>query len=235
MRRLSRFWVMAVLLWGATSASAATPLEEPPQITFSVGTLKTLPLPPEVRGFTIRDEDMVEAKIQDGQLLLAGLEQGVTELVLFGPYGPVSHSKLRLEPGGGCTLVICDLCKFLPEGHALRLVFGADRLIVRGIAHSLEEARAVKNIASLYPNVAIQAQLDDRAVHQGLLRVNRELWRAGYLDARAIVVGDRVLLSGHFASDAAESLARATIAPYATWLEDRLGLPIVQTPLQARR
>jgi hypothetical protein len=230
-----RSWVMAVLLWGATSASAETPHEERPELTFWVGTLKTLPLPPAVRGFAVRDEGMVEAKVADGQLQLIGLEQGLTELVLFGPNGPVRRFNLRLEPGGGCTLMICDMCKLLPEGHALRAVPLGEHVALRGIAYSLEEARAVKTIAALYPNVLIQVQLDDRAVRLGLLRVNHELWRAGFFDARAIVVGDRVLLSGHFASDAAESRARATIAPYVTWLEERLGLPVVQIPLQAER
>lgn len=69
---------------------------------------------------------------------------------------------------------------------------------------------------------------NERPLREALVVVNRELWRQGYLDARAVVVGDRVQLIGPFASGE-EILARAAIAPYIEWLEDRL-LP-VQTPV----
>ncbi len=195
------------------------------------GTMRLIVMPPGVRGFAVRDPGMVEVRLGQipNTLMVISLERGITELLLFGAQGPIRRIKLWMGSSGDGFLVICEVCKFFPEGHALWIesVGASGRLLVRGTAYTLEEARSVKLLTSWSRNISSEVQLTERALRMGLLRVNRELWSAGFLDARAVVVGSQVVLTGRFKSDEDESRAKATLAPYGRWLEDRLGLPIL--------
>jgi hypothetical protein len=224
-------WMLAVLWGWAMPAHAAQPVEPMPLLSFWVGTQRVISLPPEVRGFEVRDKDMLEVLLLGPrQLLVIGQNEGKTELLLYGRHGPIHRMEVRLT-SSGCTLMICGMCRLLPEGTTIKAgSFGAVAALL-GVAHTLEEARAVRLIKAEYPNVQLRVQLTERALRAGLMRVNHELWRAGFLDARAIVMGDRVLLTGSFRSDADETRARATIAPYVAWLEERLGLPVLAPTL----
>jgi Pilus formation protein N terminal region len=222
--------VVAVLLWAGTSLGAE-PSPERSRMELSPGSQRVFTLPPEVRGFSVRDEGVVEVRsIGSRQLLVMALDEGRTELVLHGPFGPVRRIDVRLVKRDACGFFICEPCGLLAKGHMLQMGGVEDVLVLRGIAWSLEEARSVKLLAARYPLVRIEVRLDRRALREGLLRVNHTLWRAGFLHARASVVDGRVSLSGRFASDADEARARAAIASEVVWMEELLGLPVVEAP-----
>ncbi|HEX8821583.1 MAG TPA: pilus assembly protein N-terminal domain-containing protein [Archangium sp.] len=218
-------WILVVgmLLGTSLPVSAA----EAEQRKLSLGSQRVLTLPPEVRGYSVRDEGMLELRLIGRQhLLVIGLRRGRTELLLFGPQGPIRRIQYHVDRFELCELVICEACRLLPKGHLLQLGGQGDQPMLRGIAHSIEEARAVKHLAWVYPQFVVDVRLSERAVREGLLRVNHELWRAGFLGARAIVVGNQVGLSGHFASEREEANARAAIASSVHWFEAGLELPL---------
>ncbi len=218
-------WILLVgLLVGASPPAGA----EPGEVKFSLGSQRVLTLPPEARGFSIGDERILESRLVGRQqLLLVGLRRGRTELLFFGPHGPIRRIQFNVDRFEACVLVICEACRLLPKGTQLEVTSMGDRPVVRGIARSIEEARAAKHLAWVYPEFLVDVRLSERALREGLLRVNHDLWRAGFLDARAIVVENQVGLRGHFASELEEELARAAIATSARWLEGALELPIV--------
>lgn len=227
--RASWMGLLALLLGGGAPASAQPSVPEQYQ-RIHPGNQRLIVIPKDVRGYAVRDEDMVQ--IRQGPmrntLLVISLRRGITEVLLFGAQGPIRRIKVWSGTSGDGMEMICVVCKLFPEGSALWMESVAyDRLLVRGTAYTLEEARAVKLITSEYRYISADVQLTERALREGLLRVNHALWRAGFLDARAIVVGNHVELTGRFKSDAEESRAKATLAPYAQWLEERLGLPIL--------
>lgn len=228
---LSASWMvmLALLLGGGAPARAQSSIPEQYH-RMHPGTMRMIVLPPEARGYAVRDEDMVEIRQGPARntLWMIALRRGITEVFLFGAQGPIRRIKVWSGTSGDGMEVICVVCKLFPEGSALWIESVAyDRLLVRGTAYTLEEARSVKLITSEYWHISADVQLTERALREGLLRVNHALWSAGFLDARAIVVGNHVELIGRFKSDADESRARATLAPYAQWLEERLGLPIL--------
>ncbi|WP_224363325.1 pilus assembly protein N-terminal domain-containing protein [Hyalangium versicolor] len=217
------FWGMAVLLWSAASAEArpqpsTEPMRLPPGVT------KVINLPPGVRGFAIRDEELLQARpIGNRQLAVyvSPENQGDTRLLLFGPEGPIRTFDIRVRRMDVWQRV-CDLCRFLPPDSLLELDIAGTTFMVRGPALSLDDARGVRLMRAIYPYIFVDVQLVDRALREALLQINHELWRAGFLDASAIVVGDRVVLTGRFSSSTDEARAHLTLAPYAEWLEDRL-------------
>lgn len=220
-------WLVAALLWSVPSFSAE-PSDEKPRVHLSPGSQRVLTLPPEVRGISVRDEALVAARfVGPRQLLLIGLREGLTELVLHDAFAPMRRMDVRLELRDACALVICEPCELLPKGHMLQLRSMGEFAGLGGIAWSLEEARAVRLIAVRYPDFPVEVRLARRALEEGLLRVNHALWRAGFLHARARVVDGRVLLSGRFASEADEARAREAIASTAAWLEEAL-LPLAE-------
>jgi hypothetical protein len=226
-------WILLVgLLVGAGQSAGAAEAGDAPgaeqgEVKFSLGSQRVLTLPPEARGFSIRDEGIVESRLTGRhQLLLVGLRRGRTELLFFGPHGPIRRIRFHVDRFDACVLVICEACRLLPKGTQLEVTSVGDKPVVRGIARSIEEARAAKHLAWVYPEFSVDVRLSERALREGLLRVNRDLWRAGFLDARAIVVGNEVRLRGHFASELQEELARAAIASSARWLEGALELPL---------
>jgi hypothetical protein len=220
--------VAAVPPVGAAEAGDV-PGAEQAEVKFNLDGQRVLTLPPEARGFSIRDEEIVGSRlIGRHQLLLVGLRRGRTELLFFGPQGgPIHRIRFHVDRFDVCTLVICEACRLLPKGTQLTLGNVGDRPVIRGIARSIEEARAAKHLTWVYPQFGLDVRLSERALREGLLRVNHDLWRAGFLHARAIVVGNQVGLRGHFASELEEELARAAIASSARWLEGALELPIV--------
>lgn len=227
----SAFWmaVLALLLGGGAPAWAQSSIPEQYH-RMHPGTMRMIVLPPDARGYAVRDEDMVEIRQGPARntLWMIALQRGVTEVFLFGPQGPVRRIKVWSGTAGDGMEMICEICKLFPQGSALWIEsVSYDQLLVRGTAYTLEEARSVKIILSEYRHISADVQLTERALREGLLRVNHALWSAGFLDARAVVVGNQVELTGRFKSDADESRARATLAPYAQWLEERLGLPIL--------
>jgi hypothetical protein len=226
--RWSRLVVMLlgiVLPVGAAGAEAVPKAEEVP-IHLAVGSQKVIALPPEVRGFSVRDEGTLSLRPVGSYLLLIGLEAGRTEFLLFGPQGPIRRYQVRVDKLMGCTLTVCEVCRLVPKGHDFEFGWKDDRWVIRGIAHSIDEARGVNHIASEFPQFIVDVRLSERALREALLRINHELWRAGFLDARVIVQENEVVLSGHFKSKLEETVAVGTIAPYVEWLADGLGLPI---------
>jgi Flp pilus assembly secretin CpaC len=231
MSRQPWYWVMAVLLWSASDAAAQPRLPKKWNTSLSPGTQKVVTFPREVVGFGVRDEGVIEVRpIGNNQLWIIATNPADTQLVLFGRMGPVSYIDIRVR-AINLEMRVCQLCKFLPRDTMIQVGFAeGTALKVSGVAWTLEELRGVKLISQVAPfRVIIDVQLaNERPLREALVVVNRELWRQGYLDSRAVVVGDRVQLIGPFANGE-EILARATIAPYIEWLEDRL-LPI-QTPV----
>jgi Flp pilus assembly secretin CpaC len=211
----------------ASGAEEEVPMAEEVPIHLAVGSQKVILLPPEVRGFSVRDEGTLELRPVGRYLLLIGLESGRTEFLLFGPQGPIRRYQVRVVKSMGCTLFICEACRLLPKGHELEIGSAGDRPAIRGIAYSIDEARGVNHLASEFPSFVVDVKLSERALREALLRINHELWREGFLDARVIVQGKDVVLTGHFRSKLEETSAVGTIAPYVEWLSDGLGLPIL--------
>jgi hypothetical protein len=228
-------WILLVgVLVGAVPPAGATEAGDVPaagqgEVRFGLDSQRVVPLPPEARGFSIRDESIVGARLTGRhQLLLVGLRRGRTELLVFGPQGgPIRRIRFRVDRYDVCELVICEVCQMLPKGTHLQVTMVEDRVVIRGIARSIEDVRAVKHILWMYPRIMVDMRLSEHAVREELLRVNHALWRAGFLQARAIVVGNRLGLSGTFANDRDQELARASITASAHWLEEGLRLPIV--------
>ena len=232
--RVEHWILMVAVLVGAVPPAGATetggvPGVEQGEVRFGLDHQRVVTLPPEARGFSIRDESIVGARLLGGrQLLLVGLRRGRTELLFFGPQGgPIRRIRFRVDRYDACTLVICEVCQMLPKGTHLEVSMVEDRVVIRGIARRIEDVRAVKHILWVYPRIMVDIRLSERAVREELLRVNHALWRAGFLQARAIVVGNRLGLSGTFANDRDQELARASITAAAHWLEEALRLPLV--------
>jgi hypothetical protein len=234
---VSRVGLVALLLGVGASAWAQTSLPEhqtslPEQYhRLHPGNQREIVIPGGIRGYAVRDEDMVQVRQGDSihkLLLIAGMRRGITEVLLFKDRGPFRRLKIWIGTSGDGMQMICVICKVFPEGNALWIEsVGDGHLVVKGTAYTLEEARAVMLVMSEYRQVSADVQVTERAVREGLLRVNHALWSEGFLDARAVVVGHQVLLTGRFKSDEEESRARATLAPHARWLEERLGLPVL--------
>lgn len=99
MPRQPWFWVMAVLLWSASSAGAESQRPTRRDLRFSPGTQRVINMPREVLGFAVRDEGMIEVRpIGNNQLVIVAMNPGDTQLVLFGRMGRRRAAGQRAAP-----------------------------------------------------------------------------------------------------------------------------------------
>jgi pilus assembly protein CpaC len=164
-----------------------------------------------VAGFTrvaMGDPEVADVHVTaPGELLLLGRHRGRTSLTLWVNGKPSTRSVI-VDDGSGDDLarLIHDLVN-----PSLKIRTFESGLVVDGVVDSLEELHRLQRMVGDDPRVKLLVHLDPAALRAVAENITQALQRNGLHEARATVVGSRILLEGAV-TDEGERAKAQTIA-----------------------
>lgn len=152
------------------------------------------------------------------QLLITGVDLGRSRLVLFGENGPERTFVVNVREAFS-TRSVCELCSHLPKGFTVDFRLHGGFIYVVGTMTSIEEALAVRELPRTFSVVKLVTHLHEDVITDQLLEASHKLWRAGLLDHRAVLRGQRVVIAGPPLSAEDRAMAEAIVEPWRARLE----------------
>lgn len=198
---------MTVLALSLAVALCASPNES--TIRVSPGRQEVLKVPGIVR-VALGDEAVADVRVTGGnELLISGRQRGRTSLLLWtrGASKPVSR-----------TIVVDDgktdeLSKMVHElvNPSLRVETFSDKVVIDGSVDSMHELRRLHTLVGDDPNVKLLVRLNPAVIPYIAAQINDAFQRNGLMNARANVVGSKIVLEGSV-SDSSERQKAQNIA-----------------------
>lgn len=207
----------AILLVASLSLSLAAPAwaeDEGSQIRLSQGTQKVLTVP-GIERIAIGNPSVVDIKtIGSNQVLMVGMAEGTTSLMIWRSNGSRVSYNIKVRKGSeGESLN--EISKLLGDREGIVVHTVGDRVIIEGQAYTAEDADRVAAVVSLYPDVVNLVKMAPKVHQVKADQVNYQLQKAGFRDAKAVVVGDTIFLEGSVESteerQRAELIARSVL------------------------
>ncbi|WP_224244075.1 pilus assembly protein N-terminal domain-containing protein [Hyalangium gracile] len=213
-------WLLLPLLLAAPPAVA----EEPP-IRLAPGEQQVLDVP-GLRRVAVAAPDIADVKVVGkGQLLITGQRRGRTTLTLWTDTKQFQRSLLVDAPRA--EDLIRELKAFGFTELEVRTV--NERLVVNGHVESVQDMRKLRSVVAGRSDVTLLVGLDARVVQAALTvtaeQINTALERAGIVAAKAVVVGQRILLEGSVSDDAEREKAQRIADSFYGELREALGPP----------
>lgn len=211
-------WLLLPVLLAALPARA----DEPP-VHLAPGEQKVLDIP-GLRRVAVAAPDVADVKlIGKSQLLIVAQHRGTTALTVWTDKGQLQRT-LVVEPPGAEELAR-ELKAFGFTDLEVRTV--GERLVVSGHVDSLHDMKTVRSVIAGRSDVSLLVGLDARVVQAALTttaeQINTALQRNGITSAKAVVVGQRILLEGSVSDDAERDKAQRIADAYYGELRDALG------------
>jgi Flp pilus assembly secretin CpaC len=215
--RLFRWFLLSVLL-AALPAGA-----DEPAVQLAPGEQRVLDIP-GIRRVAVAAPDVADVKvIGKSQLLIVAQHRGRTALTVWTDKKQIQRT-LVVEPPGAEEL-----------GRELKALGFTDlevrtvgeRLVVNGHVDSLHDMKTLRALVSGRSDVTLLVGLDARVVQAALTttaeQINTTLQRNGITSAKAVVVGQRILLEGSVSDDAERDKAQRIADSFYGELREALG------------
>jgi len=211
-------WLLLPVLLAALPARA----DEPP-IQLAPGEQKVLDIP-GIRRVAVAAPDVADVKvIGKSQLLIVAQHRGRTALSVWTDTKQLERT-LVVEPPGAEELT--RELKALGFGD-LEVRTVGERLVVSGHVDSLHDMKTVRSVVAGRSDVTLLVGLDARVVQAALTataeQINTALQRNGITSAKAVVVGQRILLEGSVSDDAERDKAQRIADAFYGELREALG------------
>jgi Flp pilus assembly secretin CpaC len=196
-------WLPLCVILLALSARA-----EEPSVTLSPGEQRVLDIP-GVRRVAVAAPDVADVQvIGKSQLLIIAQRRGRTALTVWTDKQQLQRTILVEPPQAE------DLARELKalgfEDLEVRTI--GERLVVSGHMESLRDMRVLRNLVAGRSDVKLLVGVDARVVQAALTttaeQINAALKRSGIASAKAVVVGQRILLEGSVSDDAERDKAQ---------------------------
>jgi Flp pilus assembly secretin CpaC len=211
-------WLCLLVLLTAVPARA----DEPP-VRLAPGEQKVLDIP-GLRRVAVAAPGVADVKVVGkSQLLIIALTRGTTALTLWTDKQQLQRTVMVDAPRAE------DLARELkalglPDVE-VRTV--GERLVVSGHVDSLQDMRRLRSVVAGRSEVSLLVGLDPRVVQAALTttaeQINTALKRSGLASAKAVVVGQRILLEGSVAEDAERDKAQRIADSFYGELREALG------------
>jgi Flp pilus assembly secretin CpaC len=210
-------WLLLPVLFLALPAVAEEPVRLAP------GEQKVIEVP-GVRRIAIAAPDVADVKtIGKSQLLITGLRRGRTTLTLWTD-GRQFQRIVEVDAPRAEDLTR-ELKAFGFDDVEVRTV--GEKLVVNGHVDSLGDMRKLRSLVAGRSDVTLLVGLDARVVQAALTttaeQINNALKRNGIVSAKAVVVGQRILLEGSVSDDAERDKAQRIADSFYGDLREALG------------
>lgn len=128
------------------------------------------------------------------ELLITGRQRGKTSLLLWtrGASGPISKT-IVVDDGSSD-----EMAKLVHElvNSALRVETFADKIVIDGKVDSMHEMRRLQQLVGDDPNVKLLVRLNPAVIPYIAMQINDAFRRNGLVNAKAVVVGSKIVLEG---------------------------------------
>ncbi|MBN1206910.1 MAG: pilus assembly protein N-terminal domain-containing protein [Myxococcaceae bacterium] len=215
--RLFPWLLLAVLL--ATLPARA---EQPP-VQLAPGEQKVIDVP-GIRRVAVAAPDVADVKVVGkSQLLIVAQRRGRTALTVWTRKGQLQHT-LVVEPPRAEELARELRALGFPE---LEVRTVGDRVVVDGHVDSLQDMKTLRALVSGLSSVTLLVRVDGQVVKAALTntaeQINAALKRSGILSARAVVLGQRIVLEGSVSDEAERDKAQRIADTFYEDLQQTLG------------
>jgi pilus assembly protein CpaC len=211
-------WLLLPVLLATLPARA----DEPP-LQLAPGEQRVLDIP-GIRRVAVAAPDVADVKvIGKSQLLILAQHRGRTALSVWTDTKQLERT-LVVEPPGAEELAR-ELKALGFTDLEVRTV--GERLVVSGHVDSLHDMKTVRSVVAGRSEVTLLVGLDARVVQAALTataeQINTALQRNGITSAKAVVVGQRILLEGSVSDDAERDKAQRIADAFYGELREALG------------
>ncbi|MFL5348490.1 MAG: pilus assembly protein N-terminal domain-containing protein [Hyalangium sp.] len=211
-------WLLLPVLLAALPAGA----DEPP-VQLAPGQQRVLDIP-GLRRVSVAAADVADVKvIGKSQLLIVAQHRGRTALTVWTDKKQLERT-IVVEPPGAEELAR-EFKALGFDGLEVRTV--NERLVVSGHVDSLHDMQRVRALVAGRSEVSLLVGMDARVVQAALSttaeQINTALKRNGITSAKALVVGQRILLEGSVSDDAERDKAQRIADSFYGELREALG------------
>jgi len=156
----------------------------------------------------IVDETYASVRIVGGDILVQGKQAGRTSMTLWLPDGKVVYKTIVIDNGRGS-----EISRLVKEqvSPTLKVEEYGGKIIIDGTLDAVEELERLKLLVGDDPNVKLLVHMNPMVLPAVAAQITQPLDKAGLRTARAVAVGNKILLEGSVA-DQAESQKAETIA-----------------------
>ncbi len=199
--------IAAVLSLSLQLVLAAEPVEQ--TIRVSPGTQQVIKIPGLTR-VALADPTVADVNVTGaGELLVLGKRQGRTSMTLWvaGQKGILTRT-IAVDDGKFAELEALCREKVNPS---IKFLTAADKVVVEGTLDSMEEYRRLKVIVGDDARIKLMVRLNPRLLPAIANAINEALKKAGLSSAKAVVMGQKIVLEGSVA-DAEENKRAQLIA-----------------------
>lgn len=210
-------WLLLPVLFLALPAVAEEPVRLAP------GEQKVIEVP-GVRRIAIAAPDIADVKtIGKSQLLITGQRRGRTTLTLWTDSKQIQRV-VEVDAPRAEDLTR-ELKAFGFDGLEVRTI--GEKLVINGHVDSLGDMRKLRKLVEGRSDVTLLVGLDPRVVNAALTttaeQINNALKRNGIASAKAMVVGQRIMLEGSVSDDAERDKAQRIADSFYDELREAIG------------
>ncbi len=185
--------------------------QEGGNITLGIGQQKTLSVPGVTKA-SIGNEEVASVKsVGASEILLTGLSEGRTSLLLFKSSGRITYSVVvhRQDP----REVVSEVRALLGDREGVQLRIVGDRIYMDGEALTTDDFERVQQITQLYPNVRSFVRASNNAKKLAAQNLVGSFQKAGMKNISVNVYGATIFLEGSVESK--EELQKADLLVHA--------------------
>lgn len=178
--------------------SLAVALSVPPSdsaVRVSPGRQEVLKVPAGIIRVALGDDAIADVRVTGGnELLISGRQRGRTSLLLWtrGATSPVSRTIIVDD---GRTDELSKLVHDLVN-PSLRVETFSDKIVIDGSVDSMHELRRLQALVGDDSNVKLLVRLNPAVIPYIASQINDTFRRQGLLNAKAVVVGSKIVLEG---------------------------------------
>lgn len=210
-------WLLLPVLFLALPAVAEEPVRLAP------GEQKVIEVP-GVRRIAIAAPDIADVKtIGKSQLLITGQRRGRTTLTLWTDSKQIQRV-VEVDAPRAEDLTR-ELKAFGFDGLEVRTI--GEKLVINGHVDSLGDMRKLRKLVEGRSDVTLLVGLDPRVVNAALTttaeQINNAFKRNGIASAKAMVVGQRIMLEGSVSDDAERDKAQRIADSFYDELREAIG------------
>jgi Flp pilus assembly secretin CpaC len=164
---------------------------------------------PGLKRVALTDETYADVRITGpNEIMLVGKQAGRASMTLWLPDGKVVYKTIVVDNGRGS-----EIARLVKEqvSPTLKVDEYAGKIIIDGTLDAVEELERLKLLVGDDPNVKLLVHMNPMVLPAVAAQITQALDKAGLRSARAVAVGNKILLEGSVA-DPAESQKAETIA-----------------------
>jgi pilus assembly protein CpaC len=200
--------VLISLLVGLMSVAFCTSSAARERLTLTLGEQKTINTP-SISRIAVGNPGVADVKVleESNQVLITAMGVGETNLIVWDESDRERTILIRVSARDPWE-VTGELKRLLTGVEGIDIKPVGMRVIIDGMVLREEDMKKILKISKFYPQVMSLATLSPTVLDTNIELVNSELKNAGMSSARAVRVGNRVILTGDVPDENAKKQAK---------------------------